>query len=143
MKRLVEMIAVGSGSQTVMAAIVERKARIREITNQVIEPGPESLEEKLDELRTFAVARLTSLRELLVNPASVYEARALLAEQIGKFTLEQVSEAGKLSFRANGQIDFFGEEALTRVGGAGGPIQSVRAYEFALPIAASRRYEYH
>ena len=136
MKRLVEMIAVGSGSQTVMAAIVEREARIREITNQVIEPGPESLEEKLDELRTFAVARLTSRRELLVNPAAVYEARALLAEQIGKFTLEQVSEAGKLSFRANGQIDFFGEEALTRVGGAGGPIQSVRAYEFALPIAA-------
>jgi len=39
-----------------MAAIVEREARIREITNQVIEPGPESLEEKLEELRTFAVA---------------------------------------------------------------------------------------
>jgi hypothetical protein len=44
-----------------MAAITEREARIRGITNQAIEPGPESLEEKLDELRTFAVARLTSL----------------------------------------------------------------------------------
>jgi len=44
-----------------------------------------------------------------------------LAEQIGKFTLEQVSEGGKFSFRDNGQIDFFGEEALTSVGGAGGP----------------------
>jgi hypothetical protein len=40
----------------------------------VIEPGPESLEEKLDELGTCAVARLTSL--------AVHEARALLAEQI-------------------------------------------------------------
>jgi hypothetical protein len=79
--RLVETIAVGSGSPTVMAAIVEREARIREITNQVIEPGPESLEEKLDELRTFAVARLTSLRELLANPTAVHEARALLVEQ--------------------------------------------------------------
>jgi hypothetical protein len=49
-------IIVGSGSPTIMAAIVEREARIREITNQVIEPGPESLEEKLEELRTFAVA---------------------------------------------------------------------------------------
>jgi len=85
LKRLVETIAVGSGSPTVMAAIAEREARIREITNQVIEPGRESLEEKLDELRTFAVARLTSLRELLANPAAVHEARALLAEQIGKF----------------------------------------------------------
>jgi hypothetical protein len=45
----------------------------------------------------------------------------LLAEQVGKFTLEQVEEGGKISFKANGQIDFFGEEALTRVGGAGGP----------------------
>ena len=102
-----------------MAAITEREARIREITNQVIEPGPESL----DELRTFAVAPLASLRELLANPAAVHEARALLAEQIGKFTLERVSDAegGKIAFKANGQIDFFGEEALTRVGGSGGP----------------------
>jgi hypothetical protein len=126
LKRLVETIAAGSGSPTIMAAIVEREARIREITNQVIEPGPESLEKKLDELCTFAVARLTSLRELLANPATVHEARALLAEQIGKFTLEQVSEGGKFSFRANGQIDFFGEEALTRVGGAGGPAWTER-----------------
>ena len=56
-----------------MAAITEREARLREITNQVIEHGPESLEEKLDELQTFAVARLTSLRELIVNPSAVHE----------------------------------------------------------------------
>ncbi len=37
-----------------------------------------------------------------------------------KFTLERVDENGKVSFKANGNIDFFGEEALTRVGGAGG-----------------------
>jgi hypothetical protein len=129
LKRLVETIAVGSGSPTVMAAITEREARIREITNQVIEPGKGSLEEKLDELRTFAVARLTSLRELLANPAAVHEARALLAEQIGKFTLEQVAEGGKIRFKASGQIDFFGEEALTRVGGAGGPVCTI------LPLA--------
>ena len=114
------MIAVGGGSPTVMTAIAGREARVREITNQVIEPGPESLEEKLEELRTFAVTRLTGLREMLANPAAVHEARALLAEQIGKFTLEQVSEGDKFSFRANGRIDFFGDEALTRVGGAGG-----------------------
>jgi hypothetical protein len=32
-------------------------------------------------------------------------ARAFLAEQIGKFTLERVSEDGAASFRANNQID--------------------------------------
>jgi hypothetical protein len=92
--RLVETIAVGSGSPTVMAAIAEREARIREITNQAIEPVFDSLEEKLDELRTFAVARLTSLRELIANPTAVHEARELLAEQVGKFTLDQVDEGG-------------------------------------------------
>ena len=120
LKRLVEMIAVGNGSTSVMAAIIEREARLRQILNQVIEPGPASLQEKLEELRTFAVSRLTRLRELLANPAAIHEARALLAERVGKFTLQRVSEGGKVSFQADGQIDFFGEEALTRVGGAGG-----------------------
>jgi hypothetical protein len=60
------------------------------------------------------------LRELLTNPAAIHEARALLAEQIGKFTLERAEEDGKVSFKANGSIDFFGEEVLARVGGAGG-----------------------
>jgi len=119
LRRLVESIAVGNGSPTVMAAITEREARLREIMNRVIEPGPGSLQEKLEELRTFAVSRLTRLRELLTNPGAIHEARALLAEQIGKFTLERVEENGKVSFKANGNIDFFGEEAFTRVGGAG------------------------
>jgi len=69
LKRLVDTVAVGNSSATVMAAINECEARLREITNQVIEPGPESLQEKLEELRTFAVLRLTRLRELLTNPA--------------------------------------------------------------------------
>jgi len=120
LRRLVEMIAVGNTSSTVMAAITEREARLREIMNLVIEPCPGSLQEKLGELRRFAVSRLTRLRELLANPTAIHEARALLAEQVGKFTLERAEENGKVSFKANGNIDFFGEEALTRVGGAGG-----------------------
>ena len=112
LKRLVETIAVGSGSPTVMAAITEREARLPEIMNQVIEPGHGSVQEKLDELKTFALSRLARLRRLLANPAAIHEARALLAEQIGKFTLERVSGDGKISFKADAAIDFFGEEAL-------------------------------
>jgi hypothetical protein len=73
---------------------------------------------------------------MLAKPTAVHESRALLAEQIGKFTLERVNENGGVSFRANGNIDFFGEEILTRVGGAGGPNYTVRFFEFCLPIVA-------
>jgi DNA invertase Pin-like site-specific DNA recombinase len=121
LKRLVETIANGSASPSVMAAITEREARIRAIADKLVEPGTESLQEELEELRTLAVHRLTQLKSLLVNPESIHEARSLLAEQIGKFSLSRVQEGERISFRANGKIDFFGEEALTRVGGAGGP----------------------
>jgi len=50
----------------------------------------------------------------------------LLAEQVGKFTLEQIEEGGKISFKASGQIDFFAEEALTCVGGAGGAVRTMQ-----------------
>ena len=48
------------------------------------------------------------------------KARALLAEQVGKFTLDKISENGEVSFNANGEMDLFGEEALTQLSGAGG-----------------------
>ena len=57
---------------------------------------------------------------LLTNPSAIHNARALLTEQIGKFTLERVQIDGKIAFKADGEIDFFRDESLTRVG-AGGP----------------------
>jgi site-specific DNA recombinase len=136
LKRLVDMIAAGTASSTVMSAITEREARIRVITDKLIEPGPDSLQEKLQELRTLAVERLTQLRGLLTNPSAIHEARALLAEQVGKFTLERIQEGGKIVFKANGKIDFFGGDAFTRVGGAGGPDCYSRVGEFNISLAA-------
>jgi hypothetical protein len=80
LKRLVDMIAAGTALPTVMSAIAEREARIRAIADTLVEPGPDSLQEKLYGLRTFAVERLTQLRALLMNPSAIHEARALLAE---------------------------------------------------------------
>jgi hypothetical protein len=57
----------------------------RAITDKLVEPGAGSLQEKLDELRTFAVERLTQLRGLLTNQSAIHEARALLAGQVGSF----------------------------------------------------------
>lgn len=124
LKRLVDTIATGTAPPSFMEAIAEREARIRTITDKLVEPGADSLQERLEELRALAVERLTQLRGLLTDPEAIHEARALLAEQIGKFTLDRVQGAGKISFRASGEIDFFGEDAFTRVGGAGGVVCS-------------------
>ncbi len=80
LKRLVETIAVGNGTPAVRAAIMQREARLRTITDKRSEPAPGSLQKKLDELRTLAVSRLTRHRELLGNQSAIHEARALLAE---------------------------------------------------------------
>lgn len=87
---------MGNGSHAVVAAINEREARLRAITDKLIEPGEGSLQEKLDELRTFALERLTKLRARFC----VHEARSLLAEQVGKLTLERVSDGSGSAYRA-------------------------------------------
>jgi hypothetical protein len=50
--------------------------------------------------------------------------------------MEPVSENGKMTYRYHGKVDFFGDRAMARTGGAGGPIESVRAYAFTLQVAA-------
>ena len=124
LKNLVEAIAVGNGSPAVMAAITEREDGIRAITNRLIEHGSGSLQEKLHELRCFAVKRLTEMQSLLAKPKNVHEARALLAERVGKFTLLTASDSGEWSYTANGSVDFFDGTTL-RVDGAGGPACTV------------------
>jgi hypothetical protein len=91
------------------------------LRDQLIEPGPGSLQEELDSLRIIALERLKDLRAFLGGDSAVHEARGLLAERLGKITLEPVSENGKAVYRAVGEVDFFGEEGFTRVDGAGGP----------------------
>ena len=118
--RLTQAIADGHSSQSILAAIGEREKELREITDKLLERRPGSLRASLEELRTFAVSRLTNLRALLAHPGSVNEARALLSEQVGKITLWPVSDNGKEHYEAKGEVDFFGEERLVRVGGAGG-----------------------
>ncbi len=84
----------------------------------------------MHELRTFAVARLTNLRALLSQPGRVNEARARLAQQVGKFTLWPKSDNGDLHYEAKGAVDFFGEEAMMRVDGAGGRNRTAHASLF-------------
>jgi hypothetical protein len=116
--RLIKAIADRQPSQSLMTAIGERE--LRAITNKLLEPGQGSLRATLDELRTFAVSRLTEIREPITHPESVALARAALAEHFGMFTLEPTIQDGKSVYLAHGKVDFFGEEAMARTGGAGG-----------------------
>ena len=67
-KRLVDAIATGEPSQSLMTAIGEREMELRAITNKLVEPGPGSLQATLDELRAFAI--LTLKQDTRVNLAS-------------------------------------------------------------------------
>jgi hypothetical protein len=118
--RLIQAIANGQGSQSITAAIGERERELRSITDKLLEPRPGSLRSTLDALRTFAVSRLTDIRKLIAHPESIDQARAALAEHFGAFTLEPVTQAGKTPYLAHGKVDFFGDEAMARTGGAGG-----------------------
>ena len=85
-------------------------------------------QQKLHELRTFALQRLSNIRFLLGKTDAIREARALLAEQFGKFALNRVKDAGGWSYKAEGSVNFFGE-SLIRVDGAGG-----RNWTESLPV---------
>ena len=134
--RLVQAIAEGQPSQSLMAAIGDRERELRESTDKLLEPRPGSLRGTLDELRKFAIERLANLRKLISHPESVHQARAVMAEQFGKLTLRPVRENGTLSYAARGKVDFFGEQAMIRVDGAGGPDCATRVYAFNLSLAA-------
>jgi site-specific DNA recombinase len=118
--RLVNAIAEGQPSQSFMTAIGEREKELQAITNKLLEPGPGSLRATLDELRAFAVSRLTKIRELISHPESIDLARAVLAEHFGAFTLEPTIQDGEPVYLARGKVDFFGKETMARTGGAGG-----------------------
>jgi site-specific DNA recombinase len=120
LSHLVQVIANGQNSESVMAAISEREKELRSITDRLLEPRRGSVRAKLDELRMFAIARLANIRRLIDHPESVDEARAALAEHFGSFVLSQVECEGKPRYEARGSIDFFGDSAMARTGGAGG-----------------------
>jgi site-specific DNA recombinase len=135
--RLVNAIAEGQPSQGFMTAIGERERELQTITYKLLEPGPGSLRATLDELRTFAVSRLTKIRELFSHPESIDLARAVLAEHFGTFTLEPTIQDGEPVYLAHGKVDFFGDEAMARTGGAGGRNSTLGpSLEFRLELVA-------
>ena len=106
LKRLTDSIAQGQQSQSIMNAIGEREKELRAITDKLLEPTPGSLRAKLEELREFAVSRLSRIRELLARPENIQEAHEALAERIGQLTLEATNENGKKNVSCSWQSRF-------------------------------------
>jgi site-specific DNA recombinase len=109
---LIQAIAEGRASKSVMDAISERENELKSITHRLLEP---------ENLRAIAMEHLAKLRKLVSHPQSVEQTRAVLAEHFGTFKLEPVNEKGKLTYRAHGRVDFFGDREVARTGAAGGP----------------------
>ena len=107
-------------SKFLTAAIAEREKELQDITDSLIEPRPGSVREKMDELRAFALSRLGKIRELLRTRDDIAMLHEMLAEQLGSITLKPVIEDGKRLYLAQGKVDFLGEEAYLRTGGARG-----------------------
>ncbi len=106
LKRLTDSIAQGQQSQSIMNAIGEREKELRAITDKLLEPAPGSLRAKLEELREFAVSRLSKIRELLARPENIQEAHEALAERVGQLTLEATNENGKKNVSCSWQSRF-------------------------------------
>jgi hypothetical protein len=49
---------------------------------------------------------------------------------------QPVTGAGEQSYVVHGEVDFFGEEAMARTGGAGGPTRTHRDIRFTIKVAA-------
>ena len=61
----------------------------------------------------------------------------MLAEHIGTFTLEPTVQDGEPVYFAHGKVDFFGEEAMARTGGAEGQNSTLQAtIRFCANLAA-------
>src|SRR5437016_1041135 len=106
LKCLTDSIAQGQQSQSIMKAIGDREKELRVITDKVLEPAPGSLRAKLEELREFAVSRLSKIRELLARLENIQEAHEALAERVGQLTLEATNENGKKNVSCSWQRRF-------------------------------------
>ena len=133
LKHLTDALAQGRQSQSIMGAIGDREDELRSITDRLLEPRPGSLRAKLDELRTFAVSRLTKIRELLAHPEDVEKAHEAIADRVGQLTLEATNENGKRTYLAHGKVDF-SVKRVWRI-----PVVPGARIELATPAFSGRR----
>jgi hypothetical protein len=80
--------------------------KLKEIDDRLLSTTPESLQMRLEDVRTFVTVRLANLRGVLY--ADVAKARAALAEHITEVRMLPQTENGKRHYVAEGEWNLLG-----------------------------------
>jgi site-specific DNA recombinase len=124
---LANFVAQGDCSPGIRATLVDRERQISEISGKLLEARSDSLQAKLRNIRTLVETRMKNLRSVLNSDAA--QVRAEFAKHIEKITMTPSGD----HYVASGTWQLLGRGSI---GGAGGPVCTVRATKFSLPIAA-------
>jgi site-specific DNA recombinase len=106
LKRLVDTAAATGPSSFVVAAIHEREQQLREITDQLLAGGSDSVDAHVSEIRSFVTERLRNLRALLT--AAPAEARKELLKHVSEIRMIPQSGSGKPYYVAEGKWHLLG-----------------------------------
>jgi site-specific DNA recombinase len=107
------MRAIGDGhySTAVMAEVAACEKELAEISDRLLGRRADSVAQKMQDVRTFALSRLTDLRALLCSDALT--AKAAISEHVQSITLEPDGPAYKVS----GTWDLLGSGRMEGAGG--------------------------
>jgi predicted aconitase len=123
LKRLAETAAATGPSAFLVAAIHEREQQLREITDQILAGGSESVDAQLSEIRSFVTKRLGNLRALLVGGPA--EARKELLKHVSEIRMIRQDGNGRPHYLAEGSWNLLGNEKDTHLSG-GAPSTQIR-----------------
>ena len=108
LKRLAATAAETGPSSFLVAAIHEREQQLRDITDQLLAGGANSVDAHLSEIRTFVTRRLSDLQTLLAGQPA--EARKELLKHVSEIRMIPQTGNGKPHYIAEGDWHLIGNE---------------------------------
>ena len=108
---LANAIAQGDISPALRAALVERERQIGQITEKLLGTQPDSIQAKLNGVRSYVLSEMRNIREILNS--NLTQMRAKLAKHIEKITLKPNGD----TYIATGTWNFVGRGNIRGAGG--------------------------
>ena len=108
LKRLAATAAETGPSSFLVAAIHEREQQLREITDQLLAGGTDSVDSHLSDIRRFVTQRLGDLRGLLAGEPA--DARRELRKHVSEIRMVPQAGEGKSHYVAEGRWNLLGNE---------------------------------
>jgi len=101
LRRLVDAVVQNGASRFLLDAIGEREKALREISNQLLSDGPQSVEAELAEIRSYVTTRLADVRSLLAK--NVPLARVELARHVREIRMQASNVGAERFYVADGE----------------------------------------